>query len=843
MKSLIIAEKPSVARDIAGAIGRLKKTEDWFENDQYIISSAVGHLVELQMPEDIDAKLKFWRMESLPIIPKKFGLKPIDKTKAKFQELKKLLQREDVGEVINACDAGREGELIFTYIYELAHCKKPIRRLWMQSMTAQGIREAFNRMRDGEELLPLREAARSRSEADWLIGINGTRAITTRMLGSRRGQVASVGRVQTPTLALVVERERQIRNFIPRTYWRLVGDFEVANGQYQGAYQKPGKGKADDQDKQDRIWEEAEARRILQECRQSKKALVTEEKKRVPQIAPRLYDLTTLQREANNRFGLPAEATLRIAQALYEKHKAITYPRTDSRALPEDYIPTCKQTLGALVQPFPIAQKALDNDWVRPNKRIFNNKEVSDHFAIIPTGQENSKFSPDEEKIYDMIARRFIAVFFPSAEFDETTRLTKIADHAFKTTGKVLVNPGWLDVYGRTGMKEETLPALSPQDGQPPQADVINLDLLEEATKPPPRYTEATLLSAMEGAGKLVEDEELAAAMKEKGLGTPATRAATIEGLIYTQYLQRDRRDLIPTAKAESLIDFLTALKAEALTSPALTGEWEHRLRMIENRQLSRQDFMKGIAEVTSDLVNNARNFKESSEDAQPTDILSPTDGQPLLENFRSYKSQDGLVTIYKNIGNRLLAPDEVKQLLTAKRIGPLDGFRSKLGKPYSAMLELDADYKVKFVFDNSGRGGDASAEGGEGQGAPSNLDISTLRVIGNSPIDGTPVYETPSAYMCEKAIKGDKGGFRLGRQMLGKILVPEEVEKLLKDKRTGVIEGFKSKRTGKFFSAILTLKEGGKIGFEFPPRAPKEGKTTKGKKGKVVTNTDAEVN
>lgn len=839
MKSLIIAEKPSVARDIASAIGRLKKTEDWYENDQYVISSAVGHLVELQMPEDIDTKLKFWRMESLPIIPKKFGLKPIEKTKAKFQELKKLMQRDDVGEVINACDAGREGELIFTYIYELAHCKKPVRRLWMQSMTAQGILEAFNRMRGGEELLPLREAARSRSEADWLIGINGTRAITTRMLGSRRGQVASVGRVQTPTLALVVERERQIRNFVPRAYWRLVADFGITNGDYQGAFQKAGKNKSDEHDKPDRIWEEAEAQRILQECQQAKKADVTEEKKRVPQIAPRLYDLTTLQREANNRFGLPAEATLRIAQALYEKHKAVTYPRTDSRALPEDYIPTCKQTLDALSQAFPIARKALENDWVRPNKRVFNNKEVSDHFAIIPTGQENLKLSADEEKIYDMIARRFIAVFFPSAEFDETTRLSKIAEHIFKTTGKVLVNPGWMDVYGRTGMKEETLPALSVEDGQPAQAEIQAVNLLEEATKPPARYTEATLLSAMEGAGKLVEDEELAAAMKEKGLGTPATRAATIEGLIYTQYLQRDRRDLVPTAKAESLIDFLTVLKAEALTSPALTGEWEYQLRLIEGKQLSRQEFIKGIAEVASDLVNNARNFKESNEDAQQTDIISPTDTQPLLENFRSYKSQDGLITIYKNIGNRLISPDEVKQLLTEKRIGPLDGFRSKLGKPYSAILELDADYKVKFVFDNTGREGAGSEENGDGTAAAA-LDISTLRVVGNSPIDGTPVYETPSAYMCAKALKGDKSGFRLGRQMLGKVIVPDEVEKLLRDKRTGLIEGFKSKRTGRFFSAFLLLKEGGKIGFDFPPRAPKEAKAGKGKKAKGAATAEA---
>ncbi len=838
MKTLVIAEKPSVARDIANALGRIKKAGDWFENETYVVSSAVGHLVELFMPEDMDEKLRFWKLEVLPILPKKFDLKPIEKTKAKFQELKKLMAREDVGTIVNACDAGREGELIFTYIYELAKCKKPVQRLWMQSMTPQGIRDAFAHLRPGAELQPLREAARSRSEADWLIGINGTRAVTTRMYGSRRGMVATVGRVQTPTLALVVERERQIRQFVPRPYWRISGRFGITEGEYEGLYQRPDfKKGADDEDKADRLWSEVEANRILQEAQRFPKADVTEEKKRTQQIAPRLYDLTTLQREANNRFGLPAEATLRIAQALYEKHKAITYPRTDARALPEDYQHTVKQTLAAIENNYPSARKVLEQNWVRPNKRIFNNKEVSDHFAIIPTGQTESKFTPDEEKIFDMIARRFIAAFFPPAEYDETTRLSQLGPHTFKTTGKVLVLPGWLEVYGRTE-KNDTLPALSPPDGQPPQARMLALDLLAETTKPPAHYTEATLLSAMEGAGKLLEDEELAAAMKEKGLGTPATRAQIIEHLIHETYLERHGRDLLCTAKAEGLIDFLAAIKAEDLTSPVMTGEWEYKLRQIEEKKLSRSEFMQGITEVTTRLVSKVKAFQEKAEDHQLTDIISPTDLRPMLETLRAYKSQDGLVTIYKSVGNRLMTTEEIRTLVTEKRLGPLDGFRSKAGKPFSAILTLDEAWKVKFVFNNSrpdsAGEGEATADNTGSSGEPSQpLDLSSLRVVGPSPIDGQPVYETPNAYACAKTLRGEKGGFRLSRNMLGRVLPREQVEKLLQHGETDLLEKFKSKRNGRFFSAHLTWKNKakGEIGFKFAERTPKpasQGKTAK---------------
>ncbi|MFZ9681957.1 MAG: DNA topoisomerase III [Cephaloticoccus sp.] len=562
MKSLVIAEKPSVAADLARALGKIPKQSDHYENDEFVISSAVGHLVELRMPEDIDKKkYGFWRLDALPIIPEKFELKPIEASKDRYNQLKKLLARKDIDQVINACDAGREGELIFNYLYQLTKCKLPVKRAWMQTMTPQGIKTAFDQLRDGEEMAGLGDAARCRSESDWLIGINGTRAITKRMFGSRAGNVASVGRVQTPTLALLMAREKEIRNFVPRDYWRVTATFGVAAGEYEGTYQREDYKKSDDEhDRIDRLWDKAAADAVVAACAGQPAATVTEEKKSSTQIAPRLYDLTTLQREANSRFGLSARRTLQIAQALYEKHKMITYPRTDSRALPEDYIPTCREALGNFSGDLqPHAARVLQSDWVRPNKRIFNNAQISDHFAIIPTAQEAKKLDDTEAKVYDMIARRFIAVFHPPAEFDVTTRISTVATHRFKTEGKVLTSPGWLAVYGRTSVDEEgkdgkSLPALSAADGAPAQAKTLAATLHGEATKPPPRYTEATLLTAMETAGKLVDSDELAEAMKERGLGTPATRADTIDGLINQKYVERAQRELVPTPKAEQLL-------------------------------------------------------------------------------------------------------------------------------------------------------------------------------------------------------------------------------------------------------------------------------------------------
>jgi DNA topoisomerase-3 len=838
MKSLIIAEKPSVAADLARALGKVSKKGDHFENDDYVISSAVGHIVELQMPEDIDKKMYgFWRLDALPIIPEKFQLKPIEESKDRFALLKKLLARKDIELVINACDAGREGELIFTYIYQLTKSKLPVKRAWMQTMTQEGIREAFRNLRDGEQMRGLADAARCRSESDWLIGINGTRALTKRMFGSRAGNVASVGRVQTPTLAIVYARELEIRNFKPRGYWRITADFQVAKGSYEGVYQRSDfkKSDADEHDRIDRIWEKAKAEAIFAACNAKPDALVTEEKKASTQASPRLYDLTTLQREVNNRFGLSARRTSQIAQALYERHKMITYPRTDSRALPEDYIPTCRQALLNLKGDLAVhANMVLEQQWLGPNKRIFNNAQISDHFAIIPTVEEPKPLEDMEAKVYDMIARRFVAVFHPSAEFDITTRTSTVAGHSFKTEGKVLTSPGWLAVYGKTTVEDDSpdsraLPALDPADGKPAKAKTTDAQLHEEATRPPPRYTEATLLSAMEGAGKLVEDDELAEAMKERGLGTPATRADTIDGLINTRYVERQQRELVPTPKAEQILQFLSAVKAEGITSPAMTGEWEFKLRQMEHGKFAREKFMAEVVETTKGIVGRVKSFEEDDSAARVTDILSPTDGQPMVETLRGYKSKDGELIIYKVIGNRKMAESEVKDLLINGQIGPLDGFRSKAGRPFSAVLKYNKEEKkAEFLFD-----GQRDASGAI------KIDFTGLLPVADAPTPrfppGCQVYETPQSYIVRQIVDGeDKVLCRCSRRILSRDIPREQFMKMLETGKTDLLEKFWSQRTRRPFSAFLALKEDGTTGFEFLPRPPKDPNApARGRKGK----------
>jgi DNA topoisomerase III len=828
MKRLIIAEKPSVATDLSKAIGKVKKVDDYYEGDDLIIASAVGHLVELFMPQDIDPKLKAWNLKTLPIVPERFQLKPIEKTSKKFNSLKKLLNRKDVVEVINACDAGREGELIFTYIYELAACKKPVKRMWMLSMTKDSILKAYKDLREGSLMLPLQDAARCRSESDWLIGINGTRVITSRLFGFKGGQAATVGRVQTPTLALVVEREKEIRNFVPQAYWRVSGQFKIEAGEYEGVLQrKDYKEALHKNDRADRFWDKEALDIIIKQIQKPEKASIREEKKRTTQAAPRLYDLTTLQREANNRFGLPAGRTLQILQSLYEKHKMITYPRTDSNALPEDYVANCKQVLQSLRDELkPLSQTILDKNWVNgSNKRIFNNAQVSDHFAIIPTTEYHADLTHDEAKVYDMIVRRFLAVFYPSAEYDVTTRYSDIDIYSFKTEGKVLVFPGWLAVYGKEALQgEASLAPIGPKDGTPPMAKILNIESQDHKTTPPPHYSEATLLAAMEGAGKLVEDEELSAAMKDKGLGTPATRAQTIDHLIYEKYLERHHRDIISTTKAEHLIEFLKAIQIEALTSPALTGEWEFKLKQIEHGQLNRSTFMKGIGELTTEIVEKARSFDETSMHTETTDILSPIDGSALLDTIRAYRSQDGNFVVNKVIANRRMEAEEVRKLIKEGKIGPLDGFRSKQGKPFSAILKLDEEHKVRFVFD---------AQAIDEANAQAELtDLDHYKALGPCPkctqVPAGKVYELPTSYACEHQVKKDGTcNFRLSRMLLERPIEQDQLIKLLHDKKTDLLDKFRSKRTGRFFSAHLILKDKGEIGFEFAAKDPSLAKRT----------------
>jgi len=811
-KKLIIAEKPSVANDIARALGGFARKGDYYESDEYVLSSAVGHLLELVVPEEFDVKRGKWSFKHLPVLPPRFELSPLEKSAQRLNVLLRLMKRKDVTGLVNACDAGREGELIFRYIVQHARVKKPIERLWLQSMTQQAIRDGFSKLRADKDMLPLADAAKSRSEADWLVGINGTRAMTA--FNSKEGgfYLTTVGRVQTPTLAILVEREDKIRAFTPRDYWEVHARFAAKAGEYAGRWFDPNFKKDDDGErKPERIWSAKDAKAVAAACT-GKKGIATEETKPATQLSPLLFDLTSLQREANARFGFPARMTLSLAQSLYEKHKVLTYPRTDSRALPEDYLPTVKDTLKELSDTdafATFARQILKQGWVKPNKRIFDNAKISDHFAIIPTLQKPKQLNEAEQKLYDMVVRRFLAVFFPAAEYLQTTRITKVQEHHFKTEGRVLQNPGWLAIYGRAvGEESQILPAIEPSE------KVSVLEVAEQAnqTKPPPRYTEATLLSAMEGAGKLVEDDELREAMEAKGLGTPATRAAIIEGLIREEYVHREGRDLVPTPKAFSLIFALGMLHIVELASPELTGEWEHKLRLIEQGEMTREQFMKEITELVRKVVGVIKTGEIPDVVYATVPAPCPKCGGVVQENYRKFQCQKCDFAIWKVTSGREWSTEEVAELITQRKVGPLTGFRSRMGKPFAAVVKLTDELRPEFDFGQAG---------GEGEEAP---DFSGQEPLGKCPKDGGRVFEHGMAYTCENAVGPKKScDFRSGRMILQQPIEREQMKKLLETGRTDLLTGFVSKK-GRRFKAFLVKQPDGKIGFEFQARAAKAG-------------------
>src|SRR5438309_7482067 len=536
-------------------------------------------------------------------------------------------------------------------------------------------------------------------------------------------QLTPVGRVQTPTLEILAEREDRIHHFKPRNYYEVCSDFQVKAGQYRGRWFREDFAKDGDEDaRAERIWDGAIAEEIKSRCLE-KTGVATEERKPTTQAPPLLYDLTSLQREANAR-GFSAKRTLQIAQQLYERFKVITYPRTDSRYLPEDYIPTVKSTLSRIENPN--ARTVLDKNWVKPSKRIFNNAKISDHFAIIPTGTAPHGLDEVQQKIYDMIVRRFISGFFPAAQFEVTTRITRVDKEAFKAEGKIIKDPGWLAVYGREAASEqqgeESLVAISPNES----AKVLAVDVTENETKPPARFNEATLLSAMEGAGRLVEDEELRDAMREKGLGTPATRAAIIEGLISQGYVIRQGRDLIATAKGMALITLLRGIGVTELCSPEMTGEWEYKLKRMAKGAMKRKEFMAQIRQFTREIVEKTKNFEGDSVsgDFETLEVKCPKcSAGPFDEDYRTFKCRSCGLIIWKTMAGRLFETGEVEQLLTQGRVGPLEGFRSKIGRPFNATVKLSEDFKQEFDF------------GEGGNGASEKIDASRHESIGICPV------------------------------------------------------------------------------------------------------------
>jgi DNA topoisomerase-3 len=715
-KILVIAEKPSVGRDLARILpgpfekksGAGEKTERWLEGPEHIISWAVGHLVQLAEPDEYDDKFKKWRMADLPIVPAKFKLVVRDERSQKqMSVVKTLLRRDDVDQVINACDAGREGELIFAYLFEKAGAKKPVQRLWLNSMTNDAMREGFNNLRDGEELSKLQDAARSRSEADWIVGMNATRAATIRLRSSFDGAV-SLGRVQTPTLAILTRREEEIRAFVPEPYWLVDAQFDAeGNRAYEGRFHAGA---------QPRIATAEEAEAVAGAARGQRGEITKLEKTKRTEKAPLLYDLTSLQREANTRYGFSARRTLGAAQRCYEEHKALTYPRTSSRYLTSDMVPELKEVAGHVGEHAEYSKGAqyvtgLD---LLPLGRVVDDAKVGDHHAIIPTNSSHKleKMGDDDRRIYDMVARRFLAAFHPEAIFENTRVETTVAEHIFRTRGKVLVVPGWRGVYGELADdgsardeedegRDQSLPKLEKGEG----VDTRAIEVLAKETKPPRRYSDASLLGAMETAGKLVDDDELREVMKESGIGTPATRAAIIERLIDVGYVERDGRSLVPTEKGMNVIRLLGD---HPLTSPSLTGDWEQRLAAIEAGEQQRSAFMADIAKFAGFTVGDI--------DAKLKDVRIPRAnlgpcpicGRDIVENRKGYscwgREDPGCgFVIWKSKAGKNLAPAVAKELIArGKTEKQVTGFKGRSGRSFRARLALvqNEEGRMRVEFD-----------------------------------------------------------------------------------------------------------------------------------------------
>jgi DNA topoisomerase-3 len=863
-KSLIITEKPSVARDIASALGGFREQDGYFESSAQYLTWAVGHLFELLEPEEIDDVYKRWTLDTLPIIPEQFRTKPKQGQTARVRLIKKLLEDPEVDTLVNACDAGREGELIFREIVAHFGSAKPIRRLWLQSMTEDAIREGFSRLRPGEELAGLAAAAECRALTDWLIGMNATRVLTKRLKGRREKGAWSAGRVQTPTLALLVERELEVLAHVPKPYWRVVGTFEHESHRYTGTWFDPALADAgEDEARDDRLFDAARARAI-EAAVAGRRGSAEETRKPSRESAPTLFDLTSLQREAIRRFGWTARRTLSAAQRCYEAHKLLTYPRTDSRCLPSDYRDTVRNVLRAYADArragggehpmgeyggaaARLLQTGLENE-----ARTFDDSKVSDHFAIIPTGRlPGAGLSGDDRKIFDLVTRRFLAAFHPAATWERVERVTEVAGQRFRSRARTLVEPGWRAIAdGERSEDEASLPPLRPGAAEAAGVPVAaaSVELAAEQTKPPPRITEARLLSLMENAGEQVEDEDHAAAMHERGLGTPATRAEVIENLIAKGYVVRIGRVLRPTAKGIRLIDILRRVHIDRLASARLTGEIEFHLNQVEHGQRSGADFMSEMKDYAREIVEHGKSFEyEDLYAGDPTLGSCPRCGRPVVEGPWFYRCQekpergedeDCPFRIWKDTSGRYIDRSTAEALLRDGKTGALEGFTARNGRTYQAALEIDRDEWAVRV-------------------RPVAWEDGTVRddpeyEVNPEPLGACPfeeecqVVETPTHFSCERRLKeaelgppergeapsGAVGaqperpkscGFALPRTVCKREITREEAQVYLTRGRSELLTDFTS-RYGRPFSATLVLKKTGRHGFEFPPRAPRRG-------------------
>ena len=854
-KTLVITEKPSVARDIAAALGGFTEHEGYSESERYVISFAVGHLFELLEPEEIDPKYKRWLLDDLPILPEEFHFKPKSGQAERIRTLKKLIQRDDIDLVVNACDAGREGELIFREIVKHFASHKPVRRLWLQSMTDDSIREGFSHLRPGADFEGLGAAAECRAYSDWLIGMNATRALTKRLKGRKEKTAWSAGRVQTPTLALLVERELEVLAHVPRPYWRVTGTFEHDGQTYTGTWFDPGFQVGEDEEaRDDRIFDEQRARAIAAAVH-GQRGTAEETRKPSRESAPPLFDLTSLQREANRRFSWSAKRTLGAAQRCYEQHKILTYPRTDSRCLPQDYREIVRRVLATLAAAarheapvamgeYAAAASYLERAGLQNEARTFDNSGVSDHFAIIPTGTlPTAALSGDDRRLFDLVVRRFLGAFYPAALWVRVERTSEVLGERFRTRARSLQEPGWRAVLAAAESDEDegVLAPLRPgeDDVQGVAVRAPAAEVVAEETKPPARITEARLLSLMENAGQQIEDENLAAVLHEKGIGTPATRADIIENLIAKGYAVRVGKALRPTVKGIRLIDILKRVHIDRLASAELTGEIETHLLDVEKGRRTAADYMGEITEYAREIVNRARNF-EFDEVYPNQESLGPCPrcGKPVYERSWFYRCVEEPGTpedqvcplrIWKDTSGRYIDRASATALVRDGKTGVLDGFTARDGRTYRGRLELDREaWSVKVRSEGW-------ADGEQALAAPE-YEVNT-EPLGRCPREeDCKVIESSTHFICERKLKEEQNGkddslpkscgFQLPRTVCKREITREEALVYLRTGRTELLTDFTS-RFGRPFSATLVLKESGRHGFEFPPRAPRGGKTT----------------
>jgi DNA topoisomerase III len=853
-KRLVITEKPSVARDIVHVLGGFQEHEGFWENDQFVVTFAVGHLLELPAPEDLDPKFKRWTLDTLPILPEVFPLKPKAGASERLRIIKKLERRADVDSMVNACDAGREGELIFREIVEYLESEKSIERLWLQSMTSDAIRVGFEVLRPGAQYERLSAAAHCRNYSDWLIGMNATRALTRRLKTRSENQAWSAGRVQTPTLGMLVHREREVLRHRPAPYWMIHSRFGHEGEIYEGVWFDPNFVRDQEGEdvgpRDDRIFDQKKAEEILHRVI-GKAALASEERKPSKETAPPLFDLTSLQREGNRRFGWSARRTLNAAQRCYEAHKVLTYPRTSSRALPEDYKPVVDEVIGRLGQDerFQKASQRLGADGLLNTQRIFDNSKVSDHFAIVPTGELSTALSGDDARVFELVTRRFLAAFYPPAVWSKVERITRVESDHFRSRARTLEIPGWREVFQEVDDEEKPvrLPPLVP--GLEVAADVEveaqDFQSKEEETKPPPHITEARLLSLMEHAGREVEDEDAREAMKDCGIGTPATRADILENLISKGYVMRAGRALRPSVKGIRLIDILERMDAQRLASPELTGQLEQFLLQVERGEAPAEAFMKEVYGYTREVVELAKNF-EFDEIYPYEDPLGvcPLCQEEVFEHswFYRCRPKEGIdprkdendcpFRVWKDKSGRYVDRETVRELLKDGRSRVLDGFLTRQGRSYKGRLELlDGRVELERL---------ESSDDSEGISETPEYEVDE-RSLGPCPRCTAPLLETRGTFVCSTglgvlraAAKDEASTLSLRKREIPEgmdycpVLLPrtvcrrevtrEEALTYFTQGKTEVLTDFIS-RKGRPFSATLVLKDTGRHGFEFLPR------------------------